>query len=99
MRTADPDDLVLLARATADTALRAAAFAVLDRWRRQPAPRWPDIGMYCTLLRDHACALDALEAALRARSPHLAQLRMASWADPLRTEPRFRAILRQLAFP
>lgn len=99
MRTADPDDLVLLARATADTALRATAGAVLDRWRRQPAPRWPDIGMYCTLLRDHACALDALEAALRARSPHLAQLRMASWADPLRTEPRFRAILRQLAFP
>lgn len=99
MRMSDPDDMVLVARATADPALREQAMAVLDRWSRRPSPPWPDIAMYATLLGDRNRALDALEAALRAHSPHMASLRMVPWFDPLRDDPRFRAILRALAFP
>jgi serine/threonine-protein kinase len=99
IRTFEPDDIALLSLATADTTLRAAAGAVLDRLARQPSPRWPDIAMYWALLGENDRAIDALEAALRARSPHLVQLRMAAWADPIRGDPRFHRILRQLGFP
>jgi TolB-like protein/Flp pilus assembly protein TadD len=47
---------------------------------------------------DHARALDALEAALRRRDPYL-QFLKTSFFDPLRSEPRFQAIERQLKFP
>lgn len=99
MRTSDPDDLVLLARATADSSLRDGAVAVLDRWARRPSPPWPDIAMYFSLLGEHDRAIDALHEALRAHSPHLAGLRVAPWLDPLRPDPRFQEILNRLAFP
>jgi tetratricopeptide (TPR) repeat protein len=99
LRTFDPDDIALLALATADTTLRDSAGAVLERLARQPSPRWPDLAMYWALLGETDRSIDALETALRARSPHLVQLRMAAWADPMRGDPRFQRILRQLAFP
>jgi hypothetical protein len=79
--------------------LREQAIAILKRWERQSSPRWPDIAMYFTLLGENRLAIDALEQAMRARSPHLAQLRAAPWMDPLRNEPRVQEIMRRLAFP
>lgn len=99
MRMSEPEELVLLARATNDTTLHTQAMAVLEQWERRPAPSWPEIAMYATLLGDTARAINALEAAMLVRSPQLASLRMVPWADPLRSNARFREILRQLAFP
>jgi tetratricopeptide (TPR) repeat protein len=44
-------------------------------------------------------ALEWLETALRLRDPGLVQLKTDPLVDPLRKEPRFQAIERQLKFP
>ena len=44
-------------------------------------------------------ALQWLETALRLRDPGLARLKVESLLDPLRKEPRFQAMLRELKFP
>jgi TolB-like protein len=46
-----------------------------------------------------AQALDRLEAAVRLRDDRLEQLRVDPLLDPVRNEPRFQAIERQLKFP
>jgi hypothetical protein len=46
-----------------------------------------------------AKALDALDVALRLRDPGLQYLKVDSLLDPLRHEPRFQAIERELKFP
>lgn len=48
---------------------------------------------------DTAQALDWLETALRLRDGGLVQLRVDPLLDPIRSEPRFKAVLRQLQFP
>jgi TolB-like protein/tetratricopeptide (TPR) repeat protein len=44
-------------------------------------------------------ALEWLETALRLRDPGLAQLKVDPLMDPLRKEPRFQAMMRELKFP
>jgi tetratricopeptide (TPR) repeat protein len=44
-------------------------------------------------------ALEWLETALRLRDPGLARLKVDQLLDPLRKEPRFQALMRQLKFP
>jgi TolB-like protein/Tfp pilus assembly protein PilF len=46
-----------------------------------------------------AQALDWLETALRLRDPGLVYLKTDPFMDPLRKEPRFQAVMRQLKFP
>jgi tetratricopeptide (TPR) repeat protein len=46
-----------------------------------------------------AQALEWLETALRLREPGLVYLKTDSLVDPLRREPRFQTIERQLKFP
>jgi hypothetical protein len=46
-----------------------------------------------------AKALEWLEAALRLRDPDLVRLKTEPLVDPLRKEPRFQAIERELKFP
>ncbi len=48
---------------------------------------------------DHAKALDWLATAMRLRDPGLVFLKTDPLMDPLRNEPRFQAIYRQLMFP
>jgi hypothetical protein len=48
---------------------------------------------------DLPAALDWLEKALRLRDPDLVILRTDPLLDPLRKEPRFQAIERELKFP
>jgi hypothetical protein len=43
--------------------------------------------------------LDWLETAVRLRSPDLIGLRTSQLLDPLRKEPRFKAVERELKFP
>jgi hypothetical protein len=43
--------------------------------------------------------LEWLESALRLRDPGLTLLKVDALMDPLRQEPRFRAIERELKFP
>jgi hypothetical protein len=48
---------------------------------------------------DTARALDWLETAMRHRDPYLIRVRRNHNFDPLRNEPRFQAIERELKFP
>jgi TolB-like protein/Tfp pilus assembly protein PilF len=48
---------------------------------------------------DTTKALDWLETAMRLRDPDLMWLRLDPFADPLRKEPRFQAVERELKFP
>jgi TolB-like protein/tetratricopeptide (TPR) repeat protein len=48
---------------------------------------------------DTARALDWLETAMRHRNPYLIRVRMNHNFDPLRNEPRFQSIERELKFP
>ena len=47
---------------------------------------------------DATRALDSLEAAMRRREPDLERVKMSALYDPLRKEPRFQAIERELKF-
>jgi TolB-like protein/tetratricopeptide (TPR) repeat protein len=44
-------------------------------------------------------ALDWLDTAMRLHDPELAWLKLGPLADPLRKEPRFQAVMRELKFP
>jgi TolB-like protein/Tfp pilus assembly protein PilF len=44
-------------------------------------------------------ALEWLETAMRQRDPNLAEVKSSQFLDPLRSEPRFQAIERELKFP
>lgn len=44
-------------------------------------------------------ALEWLETALRLRDPGLIRLKVEPLLDPLRKEPRFQALMRELEFP
>jgi TolB-like protein/tetratricopeptide (TPR) repeat protein len=48
---------------------------------------------------ENKAALDWLEKAMRVRDPGLASLRADALMDPLRKEPRFQAVERELKFP
>jgi hypothetical protein len=48
---------------------------------------------------DRAKALEWLETALRLRDPGLELLKTDLFLDPLRQEPRFKAVERELKFP
>ena len=48
---------------------------------------------------DTARALDWLETAMRNRDPYLAYTKINPFFDPLRKEPRFQAVMRDLRFP
>jgi hypothetical protein len=48
---------------------------------------------------DTAHALSWLETAMRHRDPYLLRVRQGQVLDPLRNEPRFQAIQRELKFP
>jgi TolB-like protein/Tfp pilus assembly protein PilF len=78
----------------------ADAEAALDKLKA----RWGDSGptVYAVVYAqwgDTAKALELLNTALRLRIPWLAALKTDPLLDPLRNEPRFQAIERELKFP
>jgi len=96
--TVDPAEVVTLIRATRNDAERPTALAILARWERAQAPRWPDIAFYYVSLNEPEQAIAALEEGLRSRTPLMVQLIRAPWFDPLRSDPRVESILREMNF-
>jgi TolB-like protein/tetratricopeptide (TPR) repeat protein len=91
-------DILTLTRAMGDADLRPDAFAILERWEAGETPRWLDIAFYRLYLGDREGALTALERAVRAGAPMVAQIGHSPWMDPLRGEARFEALVRELGF-
>ena len=79
---------------------RAEARALLDKYKsaQGDAGAYQYAEMY-TQWGDFAAALDWLEKALRLRDPGLVTLRTDPLLDPLRKEPRFQTVMRELKFP
>jgi len=48
---------------------------------------------------DTVRALDWLGTAMRLRDPFRVNVKAVEWFDPLRNEPRFQAVERELRFP
>jgi hypothetical protein len=69
--------------------LRAAAG---DRWSYECAAIYAQWG-------NTSQALGSLESAWRLRVPELRWLKTEPLMDPLRKEPRFQAVMRELKFP
>jgi serine/threonine-protein kinase len=79
-------------RADAESELSKMKSAVGDAGAIQYATIYAQWG-------DRSKALEWLEAALRLRDPGLEGLKFDPLFDPLRQEPRFQAVKRQLRFP
>jgi hypothetical protein len=69
-----------------------------EGWKRGDAAAYEYAEIYAQWANS-AQALDRLEAAVRLRNDRLEQLRVDPLLDPVRNEPRFQAIERQLKFP
>ena len=93
------DDFVTLARGTRGPADRAAALAVLARWKQAPRASWPEVAMYYALMGERDQAVEALERGLAARSPQMAGVNVLSWLDPMRDDPRVARLVRAMRFP
>ena len=77
------DAKAILARFQADRGNAGALFYAMIY------AQWGDVGH----------ALDWLEMAMHQRDPYLEKLKTSAMFDPLRMEPRFQAVLRELKFP
>ena len=80
---------------------RTRALAELEELKRMaPGGRVPpyNLALVYLGLGDHARALDHLERAFAATSQSLAWLGRDALYDPLRAEPRFKALLKRLNF-
>jgi adenylate cyclase len=53
----------------------------------------------CLVFDDTTCALDYLEKAIRQRSSEMIFLRTMPALDPIRDEPRFQAVMKQMNYP
>ncbi len=97
----DPEAKVLLVRGIADPASRAAALDSLDR-----APANADIrgdqriySVFLALLGEHKRAIDELEGYSARRSAAAGGMLWTRPFDPLRTDPRFKAVLKKMDLP
>jgi len=98
---APPFDYAWLAYAHGASGDRAGAVAALDKLKKtsprgSPAPF--DLAIVQLGLGDHGRALDLLEKALETDSQWIGWLGQDRVFDPLRSEPRFAALLRRLGF-
>jgi TolB-like protein len=91
--TAPVDEILALTEAVGDASLRPGALEILEKWAREPRPRYHDIAFYLVLLDETDAALRILERGVEARHPMMAQLIAAPWVDPLRGDPRLDALL------
>jgi TolB-like protein/DNA-binding winged helix-turn-helix (wHTH) protein/Flp pilus assembly protein TadD len=77
----------------------ADAEAELRKFKVIDSDNWPAFAMIYAQWGDTARALSSLDAALRIRHVALEYLKTWPHFDPVRKEPRFQAIQRQLKFP
>jgi TolB-like protein/Tfp pilus assembly protein PilF len=97
----DPEAKVLLARGIVDPASRTAALDSLDR-----APANADIrgdqlvySAFLALLGEHKRAIDELEGYSARRSAAAGGMLWTRPFDPLRNDPRFKAVLKKMDLP
>lgn len=94
-----PRSLAILARVHFYAGRRAEGDALLNELQRPSAPRYVSPMWLAPILiarGDDADALGALERAADERSPTAVYLNCLPWADRLRDEPRFAAVLRRI---
>ena len=97
-----PDPIALYGHACARAGRRAEALEALRSLTALARERFVDGLPFVVLhigLGDHEAALGALERAYEERSARLVYLRVEHLFDPLRDEPRFRAIISRMNFP
>jgi serine/threonine protein kinase/TolB-like protein len=91
-----------LAFAYAAAGRRAEAVQILDRAREQlkpgEIPLWSVACLYIGL-GENQRALNWLEKAYEERDPNMIFLKVESFLDPLRSDPRFQNLLRRMNFP
>ena len=97
--TAPVDEILTLTEAVGDASLRPGALEILEKWAREPRPRYHDVAFYLVLLDEADAALRILERGVEARHPMMAQLITAPWVDPLRDDPRLDALLAAILRP
>jgi serine/threonine-protein kinase len=97
-----PDIAAVLKKGYAESgyasALRQATEVELAKHGGEPGVTMDAAGSY-TMAGDRARALDWLERAYAERDPGMAHIGRSPIYDPLRAEPRFQALLRQMNLP
>jgi TolB-like protein/DNA-binding winged helix-turn-helix (wHTH) protein/Tfp pilus assembly protein PilF len=79
---------------------RQDALALLDRLKKRPGCLDAyNVALIYDGLGDIDRAMEWLERAYRERSPQLPGLRIETWSDSLRADPRFQDLLRRMNFP
>jgi TolB-like protein/DNA-binding winged helix-turn-helix (wHTH) protein/Flp pilus assembly protein TadD len=99
---ANPLDVSTAASAIAATGQRAEAEALLRRLQQLSKQRWVcpyELGTTYLALGDKKQALRELENAYQAHSICMVWAKDDPRLDPLRSEPRFQAILQRMSFP
>jgi tetratricopeptide (TPR) repeat protein len=98
---ASPDPIALYGLASARAGRRAEALEALRSLSALARERFVDglpfVALYIGL-GDHEAALGSLERAYQERSARLVYLKLEHLFDPLRDEPRFRAIISRMNF-
>jgi TolB-like protein/tetratricopeptide (TPR) repeat protein len=89
----------MLAAAYAISGDKATARRVFDEYLSRPKPADYDVALVYAVLGEPARALDQLEHAYTQHDTALVNLSNDPRLDPLRSEPRFQALVRKMKFP
>jgi hypothetical protein len=89
----------MLAAAYAISGDKATARRVFDEYLSRPNPAEYDVALVYAVLGERARALDQLEHAYTQHDAALVNLSNDPRLDPLRSEPRFQALVRKMKFP
>jgi tetratricopeptide (TPR) repeat protein len=89
----------MLATAYAMSGDKAKARRVFDEYLAQPKPAEYDVALVYAALGEPARALDQLERAFAQHDTALVNLRNDPRLDPLRSMPRFQALVEKMKFP
>ncbi len=97
----DPEAKVILVRGIADRATRAAALDSLDRTPANADIRGDQLiySAFLALLGEHKRAIDEVEAYADRRSAAAGGMLWTRPFDPLRSDPRFKTVLKKMDLP
>ena len=96
------DSLAFVGYTFGRTGRRAEALAILNEWKKRAKNQEVSAASLAVIyigLGQREPALDLLERAYQGRDVRLVWLKVASYYDPLRGDPRFQDLLRRMNFP